>query len=141
MIAGLEISNFNPGTGKIVQDSLSVRSILDGYESPDASDRAVQVQSPESMKEVKVYRGALAPGVTAQLSLMIDGPGFQEPICVDSHTLCLDAALKTWPVRLAYNHLELVPGEYTYWVTMDVDQRRVVSALVRYELKPFTFGV
>lgn len=46
-----------------------------------------------------------------------------------------------WPVRLAFDHAELTPGEYTWAVVASAGGEQVWSRPVSYRVRQFTFGV
>jgi len=96
---------------------------------------------PLAAKRCAIVRGDISPTEPVSLRLIIDGPDFEEPVCVDHATVELHDAVVDWPIRLSYNHPRLVPGDYYYWVELKSSTEQFESPRLTYHLKPFRFGV
>lgn len=96
---------------------------------------------PLAPKRITVVRGDLPKGATCRLRLLINGPEFHESRVVAEQRLVLAEERISWELELSHVHAHLVPGEYTYWVEAEVDERSLRSEPASYTLRPFRFGI
>lgn len=96
---------------------------------------------PFAEKRLTVHAGSLPAGTPAALRLLVAGPGWAEPLVLAESALTLDSAESFWDLALDYDHPDLVPGRWEFYVEAEVDGRILVSPPIGYTLRPFVFGV
>ena len=94
---------------------------------------------PLAEKRVWVTRGDLAKGTVVHLKLLVRGPELDETV-VSEAQLPFHSARLRWPVRLGYNHPDLVAGRYEYVVEATADGDTFRSEAIGYSLRGFAFG-
>ena len=89
---------------------------------------------------LRYRRGGEAPGSTVHLELRVRTPAGEERV-VQAASVAAPISELSWSVRLAFDHAELTPGEYTWAVVASVGGEQVWSRPVSYRVRQFTFGV